>query len=98
MYREGWSSLWNFTELIDFTIPGRLYTFQLSSLKPNTLYGLRIRTWYKGDPKKDFVWPFEDQFNFHTLADKPGKPIRPIARGIGKALYEVSWEKADENG
>jgi hypothetical protein len=98
MYRDGWSSQWNFTEKIDFTVPGRSYRFTIHSLKPKTLYGFRIKSWYRGDPATAYMWPLEGQFDFETLADKPGKPSQPIARGIGKTKYEVSWDKADENG
>ncbi|ODM95791.1 Proto-oncogene tyrosine-protein kinase ROS [Orchesella cincta] len=98
MYRDGWSAQWNFTELVDFTIPQRVYKINITNLKPKTLYGFRIQTWYIGDPKATFIWPSEGQFNFETLADKPGKPGKPIPRGIGNAIYEITWEKAEENG
>ena len=45
-----------------------------------------------------YIWPKEGQFNMETRADKPGPPGVPIARGIGKALFEVTWDKAEENG
>jgi len=47
-----------------------------------------------------YIWPEEkdNQFVFETLADCPGTPGQPVARGIGKSLYEVTWEKAESNG
>jgi hypothetical protein len=94
VYREeGSGDLLKETPLVTFTIPGRPYPFTLKNLKPKTLYVLRIRAWYVGDPSgAPFLYPPVGQqgLHFYTKADKPSPPLEaPFARGIGKALYEV---------
>lgn len=70
----GWSTEWNYTEIEEFTIPGHPYNITITNLKPKTLYGFRLKTWYVGDPLHSYDWPTESQFNVETLADKPSSP------------------------
>jgi len=103
-YRIGWSTNgWNHTDEVNLTQPSFGYNYTIGHLKPNSMYGFKIKAWYASDPDNPYEWPPQNgsgvvQFNLETLADKPGLPGQPIARGIGKALYEVSWERAEANG
>lgn len=99
IYREGSTPIWTEGPYISFTVPGRPYTLSLQNLKPKTLYLFRLRSWYIGDPSTPFLYPpGGETWGFETKADKPSAPGKPIARGIGKNLYEVEWTVADENG
>ena len=98
-YRVGWESKWNWTEPMETAKLLPPYNFSISELKPKTVYGFKVKAWYGADPKNPYYWPKDQsQFMIETLTDKPGAPGMPIARNIGRDLYEVEWERADDNG
>ncbi|CAG7725945.1 unnamed protein product [Allacma fusca] len=102
-YRPERTIEWNnCTEVIDTSKMVFPYNLTVNNLKPSTVYSFKVQAWFAGDPETPYNWPSDDlgQFSFKTLSDKPSTPGQPIAKGFGKSLYEVSWErsKVEENG
>ncbi|KAH9525303.1 hypothetical protein Btru_001020 [Bulinus truncatus] len=78
-----------------------VYNEDITGLKPNTLYSFKITASYNFRPFDDahYIWPNDDnRFTYRTPVFLPDEVPTPDIRQLKSGLYEVKWDRPDDNG
>ncbi|XP_013070385.2 proto-oncogene tyrosine-protein kinase ROS-like isoform X4 [Biomphalaria glabrata] len=92
---------WFESGILSVTDNNTQYEELITQLQPNTLYSFKIKASYNYRPFDDahYIWPSDDsKFTYRTLVFLPNEVSTPDIRKLKSGLFEVKWEKPNDNG
>ncbi|RWS08705.1 Proto-oncogene tyrosine-protein kinase ROS-like protein [Dinothrombium tinctorium] len=73
------------------------YSFNVTQLKPNTLYYFRLVLTFK-HKNLSLIWPPDGKFDFKTRGEIPSAPTNLLVINVKSGLYKITWNSVDAYG